>query len=103
MAHRNTIRAKQIREELLDKLGAKCALCPCSDRDQLQFDHEHGSDWVLNKLSYLQRMNLYLREYAEKKLRLLCKKCNRDTRVPDDKQGWQRTAYAGVDRERIPF
>jgi len=60
MAHRNTIRAKAIKAELIERLGGKCELCP--SRDDLQFDHRDGSDWVLNKLSYLARMNLYKRE-----------------------------------------
>jgi len=100
MAHRNTIRAKAIKAELIERLGGKCELCPSSD--DLQFDHRDGSDWVLNKLSYLARMNLYKREVEENKIRLLCGTCNRAVRVPGEK-GWQRTAYAGIPSERIPF
>lgn len=103
MAHRNTIRAKKLRGELIERLGGKCDLCPCTEESELQFDHKNGTDWVLNKLSYLQRMNLYVREAAQEKLRLLCGVCNRKVRVPGDGKAWQRTAYRDVPAENIPF
>lgn len=103
MAKRHINRAKKLRDELREALGNRCAKCPCNNPDELQFDHIHGSDWVLNKLSYLQRMLLYVKEHAAGKLRLLCGVCNRAARVPDERQGWQKTNAAGVPRERIPF
>ena len=63
MAHRSTIYARKIREELIAKLGGKCALCPCDDVTQLEFDHKHGSVFVLRMLSYSARMAMYKREY----------------------------------------
>jgi len=100
MAHRNTRRAQEIKSQLIEKLGSKCELCP--RRDDLQFDHREGSDWVLNKLSYLQRMNIYKQEVEQNKIRLLCGACNRKIRLHNGVR-FQKTNTAGVPAERIPF
>lgn len=99
--HRNTIRAHKLKAELIEQLGSKCELCPATK--DLQFDHREGSDWVLNRLSFLQRMNLYVREVAEKKIRLLCGPCNLKVRVPGQVKAWQKTNHAGVPSDLIPF
>lgn len=102
MPHRSTIYARKIREELIAKLGGKCALCPCDDVTQLEFDHKHGSVFVLRMLSYSARMAMYKREYEAGELRLLCKPCNKSERKRNGGH-FIPTAHQGVPVCRVPF
>lgn len=74
--NRHTEAARKIREELLVKLGGKCAICQETDPAKLEFDHIHGRDYTPNKLSYRQRMTTYRREAEKKLIRILCSDCN---------------------------
>lgn len=86
--NRNTIAAQKIRDELLVKLGGKCALCPEVDSEKLQFDHINGRDYKPNKLSYRQRLTTYRREVEQGKIRLLCEPCNLSERKKHENGAW---------------
>ena len=92
--HRNTVRAKKIRAELVEKMGGVCVKCGAVDN--LQFDHIDGARWRHNELSYLARMNRYKREHELGLLRLLCGDCNRAERKQDDRGRFIPTAHASL-------
>lgn len=63
------------RDELIQKLGGKCAYC--GTRRQLQIDHVDGRNYVLREMSYSRRVRRYLEEFAAGiSLQVLCKSCN---------------------------
>ncbi len=67
-------RAREMRRDLIAKLGGKCA--DCGTKHDLVFDHIYGKDWQANKLNRYHRMLIYVREEKEGKIQLLCKSCN---------------------------
>lgn len=72
--------AKRRALHLKKLLGMKCALCPESDPDKLQFDHPYGRDWIPRKKSRWQRITIISREILQGRVRLLCGPCNLKTR-----------------------
>lgn len=62
------------REKLIRALGGKCALCGSEER--LEFNHKFGRNWIAEKKNSMTRMRLYLEDYENGKLRLLCRTCN---------------------------
>jgi 5-methylcytosine-specific restriction endonuclease McrA len=64
MAHRTTIYARKVRQELIKKLGGKCVLCGENDLEKLEFDHINGRNYDPRKLSYSARLARYKREAA---------------------------------------
>ena len=82
--HRNTVRAKKVRAELIAKLGGGCARCGEANEEKLEFDHIHGRDYYPRDLSYLQRLNRYAQEAEAGLIRLLCKECNLAVRKTAD-------------------
>lgn len=89
---RQTLYARRIKAELIERLGGKCELCPCADPDALEFDHIDGRDWTVNRLSYSARLAKYQREAEDGLLRLLCGPCNRAVRVVNDNGKWVPTS-----------
>jgi hypothetical protein len=82
--NRNTIAAKKIRADLLEKLGAFCVDCGEDAEDKLEFDHINGRDYEARKLSYRQRMIRYRREAARGELAVVCSDCNLKRRKKND-------------------
>jgi hypothetical protein len=66
-----------MREILIDAMGGVCS-CGCGTvrHDLLEFDHPHGRKWVANRLSKIRRMQLYVRDFLDGNLRLLCRTSN---------------------------
>lgn len=64
------------REQLIIRLGGKCALCPCKEFARLEFDHPNGRPYALETLSRLSRLRLYRKEADQGTVRLLCRTCN---------------------------
>lgn len=64
------------REQLIIRLGGKCALCPCREFYRLEFDHPNGRPYDLATLSRLSRLRLYQKEADQGTVRLLCRSCN---------------------------
>jgi 5-methylcytosine-specific restriction endonuclease McrA len=64
----------RLRDELLEKLGGKCSLCP-STKD-LHFDHINGRDWEPRELSSHNRIRRYQEEAKKGLIRILCLRCN---------------------------
>jgi 5-methylcytosine-specific restriction endonuclease McrA len=102
MAHRTTIYAQKIRDELIEKLGGKCALCPECDPAKLQFDHIHGRDYNPNNLSYSARLARYKREAQQDKLRLLCEPCNLKERKRHENGSHCRTNETPIRTMEMP-
>ncbi len=75
---KRAVQARILRDELIVQMGGECVLCH-SDED-LSFDHPHGRTWDLRSKNQLQRMRLYLRDFAAGNLRLLCGSCNSSVR-----------------------
>jgi hypothetical protein len=82
--NRNTIAAKKIRADLLEKLGAFCVDCGEDDEEKLEFDHIHGRHYEPRKLSYRQRMIRYRREVERGELAVVCGDCNLKRRKTND-------------------
>ena len=80
--HRNTLRARELRDMLMAQMGGCCS--KCGSVEELEFDHIHGRSYELSKLFYLQRMNRYVAEWSRKELRILCAQCNKAERKTDD-------------------
>lgn len=70
---------------LLEKLGAKCDLCPETDISKLQFDHLNPREWVARKVCRWTRIKLYEREAEQGLIRILCGHCNKLKGKPDEK------------------
>jgi 5-methylcytosine-specific restriction endonuclease McrA len=66
--------AKRKRAELIEKLGGCCVHCGSTRR--LEFDHLEPRTWIARNLSQWGRMTRYIREAAEGKIQLLCRRCN---------------------------
>jgi len=75
---------RELRQWLLDFFGSKCALCPETDPEKLEFDHVNGRDYDVNKMSSDSRLRRYVREAKEGKGRLLCSSCNLAVRKTND-------------------
>lgn len=75
MSRRHSLRARRLREDLVQFLGGECALCGSTKR--LEIDHPEGRNWSVTNFCGLTRVLRYWREYNEGvPLRCLCKKCN---------------------------
>lgn len=64
----------QRRDRLRRLLGGRCAYCGLCDG--LDFDCKKPTKDGHGKLSTVQRMTYYLRQYASGNLQLLCRDCN---------------------------
>lgn len=71
---RHTKLARQRRQQLIEELGGRCALCDSTWN--LQVDHQFGRGWNVRKLSSLQRVNKYIEEAKMGLIRVLCLECN---------------------------
>jgi hypothetical protein len=67
-------KACEIRDWLRKEMGGECE--ECGDKDDLHFHHPKGRDWAPASKNLLQRMKLYLRDYIDGRLMLLCRSCN---------------------------
>lgn len=101
--NRNTIAAKQIRADLLQKLGAWCVDCGEDEVDKLQFDHINGRNYLPHKLSYRQRMTNYRREAERGELAVVCADCNLKRRKTNDNGKHVRTNCDVPITGNIPF
>ena len=105
--HRNTRRARMLREQMIEQLGGRCvglkpgpdgkSLVPCGedDPDKLEFDHKDVITWVARKKNYLARINQYRREIEQGLIQLLCEDCNRQKQRQGEE--WRREL---IDHER---
>lgn len=66
--------ANRKRAELIEELGGCCV--DCGGTRRLEFDHIKPRTWVANKISRWARMTRYIREAAEGKIELRCRRCN---------------------------
>lgn len=66
--------AAKKRAELIEQLGGCCV--DCGKTRRLEFHHTVPRTWVANRLSRWARMVRYIREAAEGKITLLCRRCN---------------------------
>lgn len=98
-----TLYARRLRKELLQKLGAECKLCGEDDEDKLEFDHIYGRDYDLRKLSSSARMARYKREEADGLLRVLCGDCNNKERKQLDSGKIVRTNDRVEVTDNMPF
>lgn len=74
MACRNNPKAKLKRQELIDFLGGKCALC--GEKVDLEIDHPNGRNWDVRALSSYSRVVRYWQEALQGLIRVLCSTCN---------------------------
>lgn len=63
------------RYNLVQEMGARCAVDECPNQD-LEFDHPEGRDWDPGKISKYQRLKKYREDWLAGKLRLLCQSHN---------------------------
>ena len=98
---RQTAYARNLKAELTQQIGGKCALC--SSTTSLQFDHIHGRDYDAKALSYSARLARYKREAAAGLLRLLCETCNLAVRKTNDAGQFVPTASVIEKTANIPF
>jgi hypothetical protein len=80
-------RANQLKSELLDHLGRRCA--ECGSITDLEINHIYGRDWKVRKVTHYRRVLRYWKEAREGLVNLLCKSCN--------------SAYKPLRREVEPF
>lgn len=81
---RQTLYARNLKAQLIQKLGGKCERCQQDDPEVLEFDHIHGRDYKVHELSFSARMARYKREAEDGLLRLLCGPCNLAERKTND-------------------
>jgi len=65
---------KRVRAALLKQLGGKCK--KCGSRQELTFDHIHGRDYALEKMSQSGRLCRIKREAKQGLIQVLCNPCN---------------------------
>lgn len=75
-------RADALRNDLVAKLGGRCARCEGDETHPLTIDHVGGNrTWDLHKLNPYRRVRRYVEEYlAGVPLRVLCLQCNSEER-----------------------
>jgi hypothetical protein len=64
------------RRELIEALGARCAMESAECDGDLEVDHPRGRDYEPNRLNQLQRLRRYRRDAAAGRVRLLCRHHN---------------------------
>lgn len=64
----------KLRDKLIEDMGGKCEICGSTVK--LEVDHKDGRDWDLHKPNRLTRIRRYRKEWEQRLVRLLCKKCN---------------------------
>lgn len=64
--------------------GKECVGCGETDEELLQFDHIHGRDWDVTKVSSTTRLKNYLYEALAGRLQVLCISCNSSKNRPDE-------------------
>lgn len=67
-------RAYEIRVELVDKLGGRCA--KCGRKDCLEFNHIYERTWQHYQFNMYQRMLKIRKEVELNLIDLLCRSCN---------------------------
>lgn len=81
------LRAKALRDELIERLGGRCGTSGCdAPKSELAFHHRFGRSWDPSRCNAMHRMRLYLRDAEAGLLSLLCRVCN-------GVDGWARRAY----------
>jgi 5-methylcytosine-specific restriction endonuclease McrA len=73
-------RAKEIKAELIEKLGGKCM--KCGGEEALEFDHLFQRTWICRSINIYRRYLRYKKEAAEGSLQLLCSTCNKQKGEP---------------------
>lgn len=73
--YRQSVWARERKEELLDLLGGECK--GCGDEEDLEIHHVDGRSWEPRQVSSHMRVVRYWREYlAGVRLEALCARCN---------------------------
>lgn len=80
---RNGRRAGIQRRCLKIIMGGKCRRCKVRKLSVLQFHHKTARGWVAHRQARWIRIRLYMQDWIDGKLELLCARCNKIVGKPD--------------------
>lgn len=101
--YRQSVWARERKEELLDLLGGECK--ECGDEEDPEIHHVDGRSWEPRQVSSHMRVVRYWREYlAGVRLEVLCARCNGwdgQRRMRDkEREAWAKVAAQRLKEKR---